>query len=97
MHPCDREDNGGCTQRCVKTPAQEEEDIGSAFKCKCENGFELKEDGKTCEESKYLILPSDSLVVMAIEVDRWSYVLYSIVYIESYHAYKIKDYRIFYL
>ena len=25
VHPCDREDNGGCTQRCVKTPALKSE------------------------------------------------------------------------
>ncbi|XP_035214506.1 vitellogenin receptor-like [Stegodyphus dumicola] len=34
--------NGGCSQKCIKTPYEP--------KCSCFNGFSLTSDGKTCED-----------------------------------------------
>ncbi|GAA6088582.1 multiple epidermal growth factor-like domains protein 6 isoform X1 [Tachysurus ichikawai] len=46
------ETNGGCETLCCNT-------IGS-FYCKCPSGQELKEDGKTCQgERKILMIESD--------------------------------------
>ena len=36
--------NGGCQQTCINT-------FGS-FRCECNTGFQLRNDGRTCE-SKY--------------------------------------------
>ena len=52
VHPCDQESNGGCSQQCIKTRKEEEmeeEEEESGFQCKCNEGFELEEDGKTCQ------------------------------------------------
>ena len=43
VHPCDRKNNGGCQQTCLKT-------TGLNYKCACRKNFELEEDGKTCEK-----------------------------------------------
>lgn len=37
---CD-EDNGSCEQECVNTPG--------SFQCRCAGGFQLREDGRTCQ------------------------------------------------
>ena len=62
VHPCDRDDNGGCTQRCVKTVVEadkeeEEEEVDHAYKCECGKGFKLGYDGKTCHLGKRRMLP----------------------------------------
>ena len=44
VHPCDKADKAGCEQTCNKK--------GVEAQCACEEGFLLKEDGKTCKESK---------------------------------------------
>ena len=44
VHPCDREDIKACEQVCNKN--------GEKAECSCDEGFKLKEDGKTCEECK---------------------------------------------
>merc|ERR1712159_258115 len=41
-HPCDRRDNGGCTQKCTKN--------GTEHTCGCHNDFELDKDGFTCNK-----------------------------------------------
>ena len=41
VHPCHKA-NGGCSQTCTK--------VGMNAVCECREGFELKEDGKTCTE-----------------------------------------------
>ena len=43
VHPCDKADKAGCEQTCNKK--------GVEAQCACEEGFLLKEDGKTCKES----------------------------------------------
>ena len=53
VHPCDKQDNGGCEQECEK-------DGGNA-KCACQEGFKLNEDGQTCEKSKFFISKERSL------------------------------------
>ena len=40
VHPCDRKDNGGCTDICMKD--------GEKVKCECEKGFKLLPDKATC-------------------------------------------------
>ena len=42
MHICDRGQNGGCEQICNKK--------GNQATCSCKKGFDLSEDGKSCEE-----------------------------------------------
>lgn len=37
---CD-EDNGNCEQECLNTPG--------SFQCRCGSGFQLREDGRTCQ------------------------------------------------
>ena len=44
VHPCDKEEKGGCSQHCEKK--------GDEAVCGCEEGYALEEDEKTCEESK---------------------------------------------
>ena len=48
VHPCDQEDQGGCSHKCLKK--------GTDFLCTCPSGSILKDDRKTCEKSKYSIL-----------------------------------------
>lgn len=43
--PCEN-GNGGCTQKCIRTPA------GTA-ECACNPGFDLQADGRTCEGDIY--------------------------------------------
>ena len=58
MHPCDQEENGGCSQKCVKIVDEKEEEAeegedGNRYRCACDNDrFELAPDGKTCKPSK---------------------------------------------
>lgn len=35
------EDNGNCEQECINTPG--------SFQCRCGSGFQLREDGRTCQ------------------------------------------------
>ena len=44
VHPCDKEEKGGCSQICEKK--------GKEAACACKDGFFLAEDTKTCKESK---------------------------------------------
>ena len=44
-HPCDKKDNGGCSQVCNKD--------GEEAACACHEGFELTDDEKSCKESKH--------------------------------------------
>ena len=44
VHPCDKEEKGGCSDICERK--------GDEAVCKCEENFKLTDDGKTCEESK---------------------------------------------
>ena len=62
VHPCDQEENGGCSQKCVKNVQEEEEaedgEDGDGYRCACDNDrFELAADGKTCKPSKNPIHP----------------------------------------
>ena len=41
VHPCDRIDNGGCRQKCIKK--------GQEHTCLCNVGFKLAIDGKSCD------------------------------------------------
>ena len=45
VHPCDRENNGGCDQICIKAKKKS--------KCGCREGFHLLPDQLTCDKSKY--------------------------------------------
>ena len=50
VHPCDTKENGGCTHKCKKIEAtEEEEEEDVEYKCMCPEGFVLEEDMKTCE------------------------------------------------
>ena len=40
VHPCDKENRGGCTQTCTKS--------GEKAECACNEGYFLENDGKTC-------------------------------------------------
>ena len=42
VHICDRKNNGGCSQVCLKN--------GKKARCTCEKGFKLLPDKMTCEE-----------------------------------------------
>ena len=42
VHPCEKEDNGGCQHVCEKD--------GDDAKCSCHDGFKLAADGKSCEK-----------------------------------------------
>ena len=42
VHPCDKANNGGCSQICNKRMEKHE--------CSCEAGFVLKEDKMTCKK-----------------------------------------------
>ena len=44
VHPCDKENKGGCSQICNKK--------GDEALCACDEGFELDTDGQTCNKSK---------------------------------------------
>ena len=44
-HPCDKKANGGCQHVCEKD--------GDNAKCKCNEGYELLSDKKSCKKSKY--------------------------------------------
>ena len=41
-------DNGGCNQICVNKPG--------SFECKCEPGYLLSDDGKTCVGKKSCLI-----------------------------------------
>ena len=43
VHPCDKEDNGGCSQICKKN--------GTTQVCACQPDFKLSTDGKMCNKS----------------------------------------------
>ena len=45
MHPCELSTKGGCEHVCNEN--------GDEAKCSCDDGYELKEDGKGCSKSKY--------------------------------------------
>lgn len=51
MSPC-LENNGGCSQLCVVSPNQ------AGFKCMCQIGIKLMDDGRTCAEG-----PTNSLII----------------------------------
>ncbi len=42
VHPCDKANNGGCSQICNKKMEKHE--------CSCEAGFALGEDKRTCKK-----------------------------------------------
>ena len=42
VHPCDKANNGGCSQICNKRNEKHE--------CSCENGFVLEEDKTNCRK-----------------------------------------------
>jgi len=42
VHPCDKADNGGCSQICNKK--------NETHACSCEAGFLLKRDKMTCKK-----------------------------------------------
>ena len=44
VHPCEKEDNGGCQHKCNKQ--------GSEASCSCNEGYQLNADTKTCDKSK---------------------------------------------
>lgn len=44
VHVCDRDNNGGCDQICIK--------MGDEAECSCKEGFVLSEDDVTCEKGK---------------------------------------------
>ena len=44
------DNNGGCSQVCVDTPA--------SFECRCNDGFTLQSDGRSCT-GIYMILSSE--------------------------------------
>ena len=46
VHPCDKPDNGGCSDKCAKD--------GEDTKCGCNDGREMTDNGKTCKDSKNL-------------------------------------------
>ena len=48
VHPCDKEDNGGCQHQCEKK--------GEEAVCKCDKNHKLAADGKTCEIGKSINL-----------------------------------------
>ena len=50
VHPCDKETQGGCKQKCVKIEGKEDK---LAYKCGCDEGYKLGEDGVECEKSKW--------------------------------------------
>ena len=52
-HPCDTEEYGGCSDKCVKLSGDAEKKKGGLYKCSCEKGRRLMDDKKTCEKSKY--------------------------------------------
>ena len=41
VHPCDKDSNGGCNQKCIKD--------GGNYTCGCNENFKLTDDGKTCK------------------------------------------------
>ena len=45
VHPCDRDNKGGCEQVCEKD--------GAKAKCGCKEGFEITDDGITCKKGKF--------------------------------------------
>ena len=49
VHPCDKDDNGGCTQECIKGEGKE-------LTCECIEGYELGEDGKSCSKSMFFLM-----------------------------------------
>ena len=42
VHPCEKDDNGGCLQICIKN--------GTAVVCECNENFKLAADGSTCNK-----------------------------------------------
>ena len=42
VHPCDEENNGGCSQICNK--------LNRKHTCSCEAGYILEDDKKTCKK-----------------------------------------------
>ena len=44
VHPCDTENNGGCSQICNKTR--------NKYNCACKEGFVLEKDDKSCIKGK---------------------------------------------
>ena len=44
VHPCDKDSNGGCSQKCVKK--------GDDAICACGDGFILAKDGQACDRGK---------------------------------------------
>ena len=47
VHPCDKENNGGCKHICKKK--------GDGVQCACNTGFKLNSDQVSCVESKNMI------------------------------------------
>lgn len=47
VHPCDKGDNGNCSQICNKDKTE--------AVCTCRVGFELATDGSTCKKGKLFL------------------------------------------
>ena len=58
MHPCDRGNNGGCAQKCVR-----EEDKRS---CACNDGYVLELNGVSCRKGLMKFIISLSMGVREI-------------------------------
>ena len=59
IHPCDKETKGGCSQICNKKSSlaeEEEEEQRNTFTCSCIPGFELDEDGISCNKGNLVLL-----------------------------------------
>ena len=54
--------NGGCSHFCVARTV--------GFECVCPTGLIVKEDGKTCEESKSILIKTVPVIQLRIKVIR---------------------------
>lgn len=81
VHPCDKDENGGCSQLCIK--------YGTGHKCACLAGYTLADSGVTCKQSKLIwvknrdvswICPNYILIIWRIKLKTfWKYILLCIV------------------
>jgi DNA-binding beta-propeller fold protein YncE len=67
-NPCEN-NNGGCDHFCLLSHSESSQST-NAFRCKCNIGFQLKRDLKTCEPIDDFLIVSQSNMIRSISFDQ---------------------------
>ncbi|XP_047465711.1 low-density lipoprotein receptor-related protein 2 [Mugil cephalus] len=66
MNPCGRH-NGGCQHICLLSHRSDNDGLG--FRCKCQHGYDLHSDQRTCFKVKDFLLVASSLAIRGIPLN----------------------------